>query len=485
MEKDNNKALSDQAAREYQAKRKAHWDSIARKMDAWSSKGAFYHKRINQVYRFLVPEGLRVLDIGCGTGDLLASLKPSHGVGIDFSGEMVRRARERHPELQFIECDAHTMPLDEKFDVIILSDFLNDLWDIQHIFKQLAKLSNQDTRIIMNLFSRLWELPLLMTQSLGLSTRTLPQNWLTVEDICNMLSLTGFELVSHWQEVLWPVDTPFLADVMNRFLVKIWPFKMFALSNFIIARARPDKGDVEKEPVVSVIVPARNEEGNIDEIFERVPEMGGGTELIFVEGNSKDATYETIERAIRNHPERTCKVFRQTGKGKGDAVRMGFQHASGDFLMILDADMTVPPEDLPRFYEAILSGKGEFINGVRLVYPMEKQAMRYLNLLGNKFFSLAFSYLLGQPIKDTLCGTKVLSRTNYDKIAKNRAYFGDFDPFGDFDLLFGAAKLNLKIVEVPVRYRERKYGETNIDRWRHGFLLLKMTLFALKKIKLI
>jgi len=154
-----------------------------------------------------------------------------------------------------------------------------------------------------------------------------------------------------------------------------------------------------------------------------------------------------------------------------------------DILMILDADMTVPPEDLPRFYDAIVSGRGEFINGVRLVYPMEKQAMRYLNLVGNKFFSLAFSWLLGQPVKDTLCGTKVLSRENYERIAANRSYFGDFDPFGDFDLLFGAAKQNLKIVEMPVRYRQRLYGDTNIDRWRHGVILLRMVLFAMRRIK--
>ncbi|HNS91113.1 MAG TPA: glycosyltransferase family 2 protein, partial [Deltaproteobacteria bacterium] len=232
-----------------------------------------------------------------------------------------------------------------------------------------------------------------------------------------------------------------------------------------------------------VVVPARNEEGNIEEIFRRTPEMGAGTELIFVEGGSGDDTCGAIERAMKAHPQRRSSFLRQTGTGKGDAVRLGFAHATGDILMILDADMTVPPEDLPRFYDAIVSGRGEFINGVRLVYPMEKQAMRYLNLVGNKFFSLAFSWLLGQPVKDTLCGTKVLSRENYERIAANRSYFGDFDPFGDFDLLFGAAKQNLKIVEMPVRYRQRLYGDTNIDRWRHGVILLRMVLFAMRRIK--
>jgi glycosyltransferase involved in cell wall biosynthesis len=253
----------------------------------------------------------------------------------------------------------------------------------------------------------------------------------------------------------------------------------------VIARvARPVPARVP-EPTVSVIVPARNESGNIKAIFERVPQMGRETELIFVEGHSKDDTYAAIEREIASHPSTPSLLLRQTGIGKADAVRLGFSKAKGDVLMILDADLTVPPEDLPRFYEALVSGKGEFINGVRLVYPMEKEAMRTLNFLGNKFFSIAFSWLLGQPIKDTLCGTKVLWRKDYEQIAANRSYFGDFDPFGDYDLIFGAAKLNRKIVDLPIRYRERTYGSTNISRWKHGLLLLRMVVFAAQRIKFV
>jgi glycosyltransferase involved in cell wall biosynthesis len=232
-------------------------------------------------------------------------------------------------------------------------------------------------------------------------------------------------------------------------------------------------------------VPARNEAGNVPAIFDRVPEMGAGTELILVEGHSSDDTYGVIEREMARRRRPRTTLLRQTGKGKGDAVRAGFAAATGDVLMILDADLTVPPEDLPRFYEVIRSGEGEFVNGVRLVYPMEQGAMRPANFLGNKFFSLAFSWLLGQPIKDTLCGTKVMGRADYQRLAANRAYFGEFDPFGDYDLLFGAAKLNLEIVEMPVRYRERTYGTTNIQRWRHGVLLLRMCLFAAGRLRFV
>ena len=234
-----------------------------------------------------------------------------------------------------------------------------------------------------------------------------------------------------------------------------------------------------------MVVAARNESGHIDELMARIPEMGAGTEIIFVEGNSTDDTYQAIERSIANNPHKNCRLLKQPGKGKGDAVRAGFAVATGDILMILDADITVPPEDLPRFYDLIANGEAEFVNGVRLVYPMDTDAMRFANLIGNKFFSWAFSWLLGQPIRDTLCGTKVLSRADYQRIADNRAYFGDFDPFGDFDLLFGASRLGLRIRDVPIHYKERVYGSSNISRFRHGLLLIRMTVFAAKRLKFI
>jgi glycosyltransferase involved in cell wall biosynthesis len=270
--------------------------------------------------------------------------------------------------------------------------------------------------------------------------------------------------------------------VADRYLVKLWPFQVFALSNFVIARPAEQPAE---SPSVSVVIAARNEAGNIKAIFERVPKMGSKTEIVFVEGHSRDNTYEAIEKEMPLHPSTPSLLFRQPGIGKADAIRLGFEKATGDILMILDADLTVPPEDLPRFYEAIASGKGEFINGVRLVYPMEKQAMRTLNFIGNKLFSLTFSWMLGQPIKDTLCGTKVMWRKDYEEIAANRSYFGDFDPFGDFDLIFGAAKLNRKIVDLPIRYRDRTYGTTNISRWKHGLLLLRMVAFAARRIKFV
>ncbi len=370
----------------------------------------------------------------------------------------------------------------ESFDFIVLSDIVNDLWDVQAALEKVRSCCVPNTRIVFNFFSHLWERPLALAQWLGIATPTLPQNWLTAGDLENLLRLSGYEPFRAWPEVIAPLPFPG-AGIANRIFAKIAPFRWFAMTNFLIARPAPTQSP--HAPLVSVVVAARNESGHIDELMARIPEMGGGTEIVFVEGRSTDDTYEVIARTIAANPQRNCKLLKQSGKGKGDAVRAGFAATTGDILMILDADITVPPEDLQRFYEVLVSGRGEFGNGVRLVYPMQDQAMRFANLVGNKFFAWAFSWLLGQPIRDTLCGTKVLWKADYERIAANRNYFGEFDPFGDFDLLFGAAKLNLKILEVPIRYRARRYGETNISRWRHGVLLLRMVIFAARRIKFV
>ena len=252
----------------------------------------------------------------------------------------------------------------------------------------------------------------------------------------------------------------------------------------MVARPRPS-APPERHYSCSVVIPARNEAGNIEAAVQRTPEIGLGTELIFIEGGSTDNTWEEIQRVKARYPRRDIKALKQQSKGKGGAVREAFAAAAGDLLFILDADLTMPPEQLPKFYDVACSGTADFVNGVRLVYPMEQEAMRFLNMIANKFFGIAFSWLLGQPIKDTLCGTKVLFRKDYEAIVRHRAYFGDFDPFGDFDLLFGAAKLNLRIIDLPIRYQARTYGETNIQRWRHGWLLLRMTAFAATRLKFI
>ena len=466
----------------FQQNRILFWDAVT--ISGTGLLGGYYRNKLKKIYSNLIPQNSRVLELGCANGHLLASLSPSLGVGVDFSAAAIKNAKIIYPNLSFIISDAHDMVLDDKsFDYIIISELVNDVWDVQRMLNQLKPYCTYHTRIIFNFYSHLWNIPFRLAQKLGLKTPTLPQNWLTPADMENLLEISEFESLRKWKDIIFPINVPYISNFLNKYLAKIWPFNLLCITNFIVSR--PSFLPPNINPRVSVIVAARNESGHIEELLKRIPIMGEGTEIIFVEGNSTDDTYDFIKKTILSNPELDCKLIKQPGIGKGDAVRAGFEIAKGDILMILDADITVPPEDLPRFYQLMANGSADFINGVRLVYPMNDDAMRFINLLGNKFFSWAFSWLLGQPIRDTLCGTKVLWRSDYERIAKNRAYFGNFDPFGDFDLLFGAARLNLKILEVPIRYRARRYGETNISRWRHGWLLLKMVFFASRRIKFI
>ena len=466
---------------QYQIERKQHWDKVATSYYKHANLGNSYHQILKFFFKSVVPANKKVLELGCGEGDLLAALNPSHGVGVDFSPMMIQNARKKHLKLTFIEADIHDFELEGTFDYIIISDLLNDLWDVQKTLNNIKKYTSPETKLVFNFFSRVWELPLHIARKIKLVNPVLKQNWFSMMDVKNILNLTDYEVIKSGSEVLLPFKIPLISGILNRFLSKLWLFNLFNLTAILIARPKPVQ-DL-KEAKVSVVVAARNEKGHIPDIVRRTPEMGKGTELIFIEGGSSDDTWGAIKKVIDDNPDRDIKCAQQGGKGKGDAVRKGFSLATGDVLMILDADMTVPPEDLPKFYEAWLTGKAEFVNGVRLVYPMQKEAMRFFNLLGNKFFSFAFSWVLGQSIKDTLCGTKVLSRKNYEIIADNRVFFGDFDPFGDFDLLFGASKINLKILDLPIRYHARSYGETNISRWKHGIILLRMLVFAARKLK--
>ncbi len=466
---------------------KDYFNSIADRRPVWKKRNRFYHRSLEKYFSFIIPPGSRVLEVGCGTGDLLAAVKPAFGVGVDFSESMIGIAASRYPDLIFrhydIEDPAMIDKLDEtdqKFDYVILSDLLHVLWDVQKSLNNIRRFCHPSTRVIISNYNFLWEPILKLGEHIGVKQKSPNSNWLSNNDVINLLEINGFRVITNSQKLLIPKYVPLLNFIFNKILVNLPLIRHLGLVSILTACIENNE---RKEFSVSVIIPARNEKGNIPGSVARTPEFGLSQEFIFVEGHSSDGTYDEIVKVSSIVQNKNIRFLKQKGKGKGDAVREGFEQATGDVLMILDADLTTPPEDLPKFYDAIANGKGEFVNGCRLVYPMEKDAMRFLNLLGNKFFSLFFSYLLGQRLKDTLCGTKVLFKKDYEKIKANRSYFGNFDPFGDFDLLFGAAKLNLKIVEVIVRYKERQYGSTQISRFKHGLLLLRMSLFAAVKLK--
>ncbi len=451
----------------------------------------YYYDSLTRILRVRVPRGLRVLDLGCGAGHLLSALEPSYGVGVDVSAPAIREARERYgrESLRFVLGDvADPAVLAEAggpFDVILLVNVVTHLTDVQRTIEGLRAVSHDRTRVLIYSYSRLWQPLLRLAELLGWKYEQPPEAWLPPEEIKNMLALADFEVVRDDAHLVCPVRVPLLADLANRYLGRLPLLEAFSLVFGIVARPSPARSASSrpKSPTVSVVIPCRNEAGHIRPLVAALPRLPEGSEFLFVEGNSTDDTAAVIQRTIEENPSLPLRAFRQPGRGKGDAVRFGFAQAKGDVLLILDSDMGVAPADVPKFVDALARGKCEMVNGSRLVYPMEGRAMRFLNLLANKFFAFLFSWLLGQQVRDTLCGTKALWREDYERIAANRSYFGDFDPFGDFDLLFGAARLNLRIADLAVRYHERRYGETNISRFRHGWLLLQMSAFAARKLK--
>jgi len=449
---------------------------------------AAYREDDRKFTRFLIPPGKRVLELGCGRGDLLAALEPSYGVGVDFGARTIAKAKELHPNLHFVLGDAEDPTtlagIEGPFDYIVIADTIGMFEDIDGTLRLVHQLCEPSTRIIIAYYSHLWEPVLKLAEALHLRSKQPKINYIATADFLNLMDLADFEVISQEQRQLIPLRWLGLGRFINRYIAPLPGIRQLCLRTYIVGR--PIRQFLDRKFSASILIPCRNEKGNIENAILRMPKFGTAQEILFVEGNSSDGTFEECERVRDAYKDSwDIKVLKQDGKGKGDAVRKGFAAATGDVLMILDADLTMPPEALPKYHAVIETGKAEFVNGTRLVYPMENEAMRPLNLIANRCFAYLFSYLVNTRMTDTLCGTKVLLRKDYEVLARERHYFGDFDPFGDFDLIFGAAKQNLKIIETPIHYKARTFGETQISRFRDGWLLLKMVWFAYRKLKAI
>jgi SAM-dependent methyltransferase len=463
---------------------RAYYQRASREAPAHPSARDFLNEDLAAALGRLVPEDASVLEVGCGTGRLLASLRNRVRAGVDMLPEVIEEARRAHPGISFDVAEAPALEGVGRHDAVVCDRLCHSVLDVRGLLAALRERLSERGRIFLTTFNYFWEVPARVAEGLGWKLPAPTSNWFSESDFRNLFDMTDLEVVRFEDRMMLPLGLPGLSTALNRYLVKLPGWQLTSLYRIYVLRARAERRPGPRAATVSVVVPARNEAGNVQPAVDRTPVMGAGTELIFVEGGSSDGTWERIHEVMAAYRgPLKLSAYQQTGKGKGDAVRLGFARASGDLLMILDADLTVSPEELPVFYDSAVRGHADFLQGTRLVYPMESGAMRFFNKLGNIAFSRLFTYLLQQPIKDTLCGTKVIWRADYERLAAGRHVFGDFDPFGDFDLIFGAARLNLKLGEIPVRYRDRVYGETNIQRWKHGWLLLKMSAVAARKLK--
>jgi hypothetical protein len=459
----------------------------SRELEKWRNRNLYYYRDLEKFYCFIVQPQTQVFEVGSGLGYLLATVQPEYGLGIDINTSAVEGASQQFSQLTFDVEDAEHFQPHQVFDYVLMANTLSYIQDVPKTLQNIQKSCDASTRLVLTFHNPAWEVILKFATLVKQRMPLPPLNWLSFRDIENLLNLAGFEVISHSKRLLFPKYIPVLSELINRFLAPLPGLNQLCLSECIVARKYPSPDSIQnniREKTCSVIVPARNEAGNIESCITRMPRLGKHTEIIFVEGHSRDNTWEEIQRVQALYGEQwDIKICQQTGKGKGNAVRQGFEMAQGDVLMILDSDLTVRPEDLVHFFEAIASGYCELANGCRLIYPVSSDAMPPLNRMANRFFAWLLSYLLNTRIKDSLCGTKAISKENYQKLVTNRSYFGDFDPFGDFDLLFGAAKLGLKIKDIPVRYFPREYGRSNIQHFTEGLNLLKMCLYAAKKMK--
>ncbi|HUB80045.1 MAG TPA: glycosyltransferase [Bryobacteraceae bacterium] len=449
----------------------------------WIRRNRYYYRILTRALQHVVEPGKRVLNICCETGFLLHALRPAYGVGVEISPEMTGAARTEHPQYSYAESFPEEYTPAETFDYVLLNN-VNEIADVQRALSRIRLACERHTRLLIYNYNHLWEPVLRLAQALHLKIPQVDQNWLSEKDLVGLFGLTGFEWLKTYRVALFPKYIPLLSAFLNRFVAKLPLLQRMCMVEILVARPNPAPMDPARLKV-SVVIPCKDERGNVEDAVRRIPPLGGATEIVFCDDKSTDGTADEVRRMQAIYPDRDIKLVDGPGICKSRNVWTGFEHATGDILMILDADLTVMPEELPYFLDAIARSGVEFVNGSRLIYPVPKAAMKNANMLGNKLFSSAFSYLLGQRIKDTLCGTKVLWRSDWERIRPMIGTWGTVDRWGDYDLLFGAAKLNLRIADLPVHYQERIYGVTKMTKvFKNGLIMAGMCVHGFRKLKL-
>jgi hypothetical protein len=457
--------------------RRIHQETVAPSRSKWIQANHYFYSRLQRLLKFIIEPNKRVLELRCEMGQFLGALTPSFGVGVEISNNMVRRAQEENPELRFVKSDPENIDLGETFDYIIFNHIF-DTVDILQTFDRIRDHCCEDTQVVIINYNQLWQPVLEFATKAGLRSEFVEPNWVSENDIRGFLRLAGFRIVRDHRLMLFPKRIPWISALLNDFLARLPGIRRLCMMQVLVARPIV-VAKLEGEFSVSVIVPCRNESGNIESAVERIPAMGRHTEIVFCDDQSTDGTADEVRRMQLLHPGKDIRLVNGPGICKAENVWAGFRVARGDVLMILDADLTVMPEELPVFFRSLVQRNGGFVNGSRLVYPMPDLAMKFANILGNKFFGLLFSFLLDQRIKDTLCGTKALWHKDWRRLEPLLGSWGIKDLWGDYELLFGASKLHIEIVEVPVHYQERIHGVTKMTRViANGIRMLGICLHA-------
>lgn len=431
----------------------------------WHTKNKFYHGKIGELISGMVPPRAKVLEVGCGTGGLLASLNPSCGIGLNLADELTDQARRNLPQYQFYTVDVDQVKAPEGFcpDYVILNNMLDYIYDVWVMLENLQPFISDHTLLIITTNNPLWAPILRLASKIGQRIPDSPRNFITNKDIRSVLRLQGFDVVEEGMALPVPKQIPLIGDAANILLPELPVLRYSSSVQYIVARWRTPRAPLS----CSVVIPCHNEEDNIAECVRRVANMGTWTEIVVVDDGSTDGTRARVAELMKTDHRVRLVVF-DRNQGKANAVRAGFDVARGDVIMILDADMAVMPEELPKFLKPLQDGSADFVNGTRLIYPMAGQAMKMANFLGNKGFCYLASWVARQRVSDTLCGTKALFRRDYMRMPLGRK-----ERWGDFDFLFGAARLKLRILEIPVHYQERRAGESKMRVIRDGWLFLR------------
>ena len=454
---------------------KNHFDTLAKDYDNWKKKSWYYYLQLKQLFAAHISPGQKVLEVGCGTGDILASVAPRTGHGIDISGEMIKLARAKHQDLSFWQQNVYQLRLRQTYDAVILCDLIDHLPDIYQALHQIRQVCTPQTKVVVSTINPIWEPVLHLTEKIGMKMPEGPHNWVPLPDLINIFEICGFTIEQSGYAALIPKHILGLSNLVNRHISQLGALKHLAFVEYLVSKKAPKVKS--KTYSTSIIIPVFNEADNITPCIKQVPRLGKKTEIIVVDDGSTDKTNQIVRKIAKKNKAITLITFPKN-QGKARAVAAGFARARGQILLILDADMTVPPQELTCFYELLAENRADFVNGTRMVYPMEKQAMRYFHLLGNKFFSSFLSWLLNQRVTDTLCGTKALFKKDARKIILGN------EPWGDFDLLFGAANLQLRIKEYPVHYKKRQTGESKMHAISHGLRLLYMCGVGMYRLKI-